>query len=152
MLYQRWNPRARLSLIKKVCENTKPCCSSPKKIGPSRPGHTWARGRGKWEIPKLVQRAALDYINAEMHHHLPHSLDCGRRPGAPRWTAAAVWGAGGSGSECLFHHQRLQSLGETQEEIGIPVWWKKKRYCQCRARYNKTLFGRRFLYRSLSCL
>lgn len=41
ILYQRWKPLARLSLIKNVCENTKPCCSSPKKIGPSRPGHTW---------------------------------------------------------------------------------------------------------------
>lgn len=41
MLYQRWKPRARLSLMKNVWLNTKPCCSSPKKMGPSRPGHTW---------------------------------------------------------------------------------------------------------------
>lgn len=40
MLYQRWKPRARLSLMKNVWLNTKPCCSSPKKMGPSRPGQT----------------------------------------------------------------------------------------------------------------
>lgn len=117
ILYQRWKPLARLSLIKKVCENTKPCCSSPKKIGPSRPGHTCpCRQEG------LDQCNTLEVCVKHKHtvRYLPHSWGCARRPGGRRWTAETVWDAGDSGSVCLFHHQCSQSQGELWEVIDIP--------------------------------
>lgn len=117
ILYQRWKPLARLSLMKKVCENTKPCCSSPKKIGPSRPGQTYPRRE-----EGLYQYNILAVLVRRKHtaRSLPHSWGCAHRPGGPRWTAEAVWDAGGSGSECLFHRQCSQSRGELQEVIDIP--------------------------------
>lgn len=127
ILYQRWKPLARLSLIKKVCENTKPCCSSPKKIGPSRPGHTWPyrkRDTGcDKEIRNFLYRMLDSHANTykQMYVHcLPHSWGCARRPGGPHWTAVAVWDAGGSGSVCPFRHRCSQSRGEMQEVIDIP--------------------------------
>lgn len=76
ILYQRWKPLARLSLMKKVCEKTKPCCSSPKKIGPSRPGHTCCTmQKGSFRSIQYIGMCALDtktlwgrYLTAEAAH------------------------------------------------------------------------------------
>lgn len=76
ILYQRWKPLARLSLMKKVCENTKPCCSSPKKIGPSRPGHTWSyRTRAKqWLWRNDKSGIFLVFFFGDTHTHTRMSL------------------------------------------------------------------------------
>lgn len=133
ILYHLWNPLARLSLMKKVCENTKPCCSSPKKMGPSRPGHTWREkdGWSTWRDGGQIKQVCLfcvwdvwlthTYIHADVRHCLPHSWGCVHKPGGPRWTAEVVWDAGDSGNEYLFHHQYSRSLDETQAEIDTPV-------------------------------
>lgn len=133
ILYQRWKPLARLSLIKKVCENTKPCCSSPKKIGPSRPGHTWPYRKRDTGCDKEIRNELFFilhvWLTCKHIHCLPHSWGCARRPGGPHWTAVAVWDAGGSGSVCPFRHRCSQSRGEMQEVNDIPKRrgeWAKK--------------------------
>ena len=57
-LYHLWNPLAWLSLMKNVCERTWPLCSSPKNIGPSRPGQTWKNQWQVYEYDKIQVRDA----------------------------------------------------------------------------------------------